>query len=73
MSGYTVGWLVWLAALVALEGSALVNKKPGDTLSEHVWKWFAVKSRGRFAGFRRAVLLMGLAWLAGHFLFPDRF
>jgi hypothetical protein len=37
MSGWTIGWLSIAAAIGVLEALALVNRKRGDTLSEHVW------------------------------------
>jgi hypothetical protein len=51
-----------------VEGAALINKKPGDTLSEHVWSWFGI--RGKPAGYkaRRFALLAFMAWLTTHFL-----
>jgi hypothetical protein len=74
MDGSTVGWLAWIAAFVVLEGRALITKRQGDTLSEHVWKWFAIKDKNAKAGqARRAVLLMGLAWLSAHFLTGGHF
>lgn len=68
MDGWTVAWLLWLGLFGAIEGAALVRKAKGDTLSEHVWKWFSI--RGRSTGWqgRRAILVMFLAWLVGHFL-----
>ncbi len=67
-------WIAWLAAFCVLEGVALARKEPDDTLSEHIWKWFAVGrpgNRPKFTGwvqFRRFILLAALAWLAAHFL-----
>ncbi|OFW65175.1 MAG: hypothetical protein A2135_08650 [Actinobacteria bacterium RBG_16_67_15] len=37
-------WLTWLLAFLVAEGIALVDKDPGDTLSEHVWRWFKVRT-----------------------------
>jgi hypothetical protein len=65
---YTLGWLLWIAAFLGLEGKALVNKRPGDTLSEHVWRWSSVKAKGGAWRLRRFGLLAFLAWLAAHFL-----
>lgn len=68
MSAYTIAWIAWMAIFGVVEGLALFNKKPGDTLSEHVWKWFAIKTGKRSDGWRRTILAMGLLWLALHFL-----
>ena len=67
---WTVLWLLWIAAFFAIEVPALRNKTPGDTLSEHVWKWFAVKDANRkgLTRLRRWGLLAFLAWLSFHFL-----
>ncbi len=78
MSGYTWAWLGWLGAFVAIEGKALFNKSPGDTLSEHVWRWFATAqgSTGTPSGWvriRRFSLLAFMGWLTVHFLTGGRF
>ncbi|AFU62247.1 hypothetical protein TG1_53 [Streptomyces phage TG1] len=78
MSGYTWAWLAWIAAFGVVEGRALFNKTPGDTLSEHVWKWFATEagSTGKPSGWvrmRRFTLAAFLAWLSLHFLTGGRF
>lgn len=68
MSGWTIAWLLWIAAFLVIEGKALFNKSWDDTLSEHVWKWFSISAKGRAWRLRRFALLAGLAWLAAHFL-----
>ena len=67
-------WIGWLAIFAAVEGVALVRKAPGDTLSEHVWRWFAIGEPGKrpamtgWVRLRRFALLAGLAWLTLPFL-----
>ena len=64
-------WIAWLLAFAALEGWALLNHTAGDTLSEHVWQWFAVGKRGTITAgvrVRRVLLVCFCAWLAVHFL-----
>jgi hypothetical protein len=75
VSGYTIAWLAWLGAFVVIEGRALTNKASEDTLSEHVWRWFAVrdKSRKGLIRARRFALLAFMAWLSAHFLTGGRF
>lgn len=68
MVSFEILWLGWLALFLVIEGIALMNKKPGDTLSEYFWKWFSIKHNGRHAKFRRLVALCFLAWLLAHFL-----
>lgn len=75
MSVWTYLWLGWLAAFCVIEGKALFNKTEGDTLSEHVWKWFSTQrtatKQGQPTGWvrlRRFVLLAFMAWLSVHFL-----
>lgn len=75
MSVYTVAWLAWLAYFAIVEGRALFNSRTGDTLSEHVWQWFAIDrldgERRPITGWvrlRRFALLAFVAWLAAHFL-----
>lgn len=79
------GWLAWIAYFAALEGVALYRSRqarlagvddPRDTLSEHVWVWFGVNSKGigvdrdvnAWARIRRVLLGAGLLWLAIHFM-----
>lgn len=45
-------WVGWLGAFAVIEGVALARDDRGDTLSEHVWKWFAI---GRHDEPQRAV------------------
>jgi len=83
MSGWTWAWIAWLAAFVVIEGKALLNKAEGDTLSEHVWKWFATSKKAHAkegtdqpkgsVRIRRFALLALMAWLSVHFLTGGRF
>lgn len=78
MSGYTWAWLAWLAAFGVIEGRALFNKRDGDTLSEHVWRWFATErgSSGTPSAWqrtRRFALLAFMGWLTAHFMTGGRF
>ena len=66
MTVYTWAWVFWLAFFVVVEGVALIDKDRGDTLSEHVWKWFKVKDKPRQWTWRRIVLTAFLAWLLVH-------
>ena len=64
----TPAWLIWLAAFLVLEGKAIFNRVPNDTLSAHLWRWFAIKGKPRLWQARRLALLLGLAWLVVHLL-----
>ncbi len=77
MITFTWIWLLWIAAFLGIEGVALFNSKPGDTLSEHVWAWFGTqrrkpgepeRPRSGWTQLRRFTLLAFLAWLSAHFL-----
>ena len=78
MDNWTIAWLVWIGGFVVIEGLALANKKEGDTLSEHVWKWFATSKAAQAkegveqpkgtVRVRRFVLLAGMCWLTYHFM-----
>jgi hypothetical protein len=70
---FTIAWLIWILQFVAIEGVALCNKQPGDTLSEHVWDWASIKDKGAGWRLRRVGLLMFLAWLVAHFLTGGEF
>lgn len=78
MDIWTWLWIGWLALFLGIEIPGLFNKTPGDTLSEHVWKWFAIdkaktKKRQVAGQARRFVLLAFMAWLTAHFLSGGRF
>lgn len=66
MDGYTIAWLLWLAMFLAIELPALLDKKPGGTLSENVWDWFRIRDKPRAWTWRRIVLALFLAWLLIH-------
>lgn len=68
MDAWTARWLVWIALFFALEIPALLNKQPGQTLSEHVWAWFRVKDSRHtvITWLLRSVLLLFLIWLLFH-------
>lgn len=63
---YTAAWIIWLVMFGVIEGAALKNKAPGDTLSEHVWKWLKIKDKPRGWNLRRAGLGLFLVWLLLH-------
>lgn len=68
MSWYTVGWVTLAVAVGGLELAALLDKRRGDTLSEHVWRLSGFHARRwtwRRAGFAAAITL-GLVWLGTH-------
>lgn len=65
---YTAGWVAWLLMFVAIEGAALTNRREGDTLSEHVWRWFSIRRKSSGWRLRRFSLLAFLAWLVAHLL-----
>ena len=66
---YTWLWIGWLLAFIGIETAALLNKDSGDTLSEHVWKWFSVKeSSSPHKTFRMVCLGGFLGWLVIHFM-----
>lgn len=74
MDGFTIAWATILGAGAAVEAVALVRKRPGDTLSEHMWRWFATQrpdSEAQPSGWvrlRRFALLSGMVWLTVHFV-----
>lgn len=65
MSGWTVAWVLWLVMFAVIEGAALVNKNRGDTLSEHIWKWFQIRESRQW-NVRRWALAIFLVWLLVH-------
>lgn len=77
MSGYTIGWLAWIAWFLVEEGVSLFHGSTKDTLSGHVWAWFGInngsggppsQNPAGWTRLRRFGLLAFLAWLSLHFL-----
>lgn len=68
MSLYVAAWILWILAFLAIELSALFNRRPGDTLSELVWNLFAIRGKPLGWQLRRLALALGLVWLVAHFL-----
>jgi len=70
-------WIGWLLLFVILEGITIFRKERGDTLSEHVWRWFHLwgpKSDLKpWQAVLRFVFLAFWAWLTIHFLTGGRF
>jgi len=65
VTAWTWLWLAWGAMFVAIEGAALFNKTPGDTLSEHFRKWFHTDNKvGRWSW----IVVFGIfaAWFVTH-------
>ena len=62
-------WIIWGLLFAAIEGAALLNKKPDDTLSAHVWEWIGVNGRPKPTGYkyRRGALGAFFIWLIAHF------
>lgn len=70
----TVWFYIWLTlglAVAAFEGVALFNKRTGDTLSEHFWRWLKVGDpRPTWLVWTgRAGVLLFCAWLGLHLSF----
>jgi hypothetical protein len=72
-NGWTASWIMWLIMFGAIELPALLNKSKGDTLSEHVWRFFSIREKSNGWRARRFVLLSFLAWLITHFLSGGKF
>ncbi|MDX6740754.1 hypothetical protein [Actinocorallia sp. A-T 12471] len=68
---FTLAWIGWIAAFVVIEGVALARRAPGDTLSEHVWRWLRVRDARPtpLTWALRLLLVAGGVWLTGHLAF----
>jgi hypothetical protein len=51
---------------VVIEGAALANRAPGDTLSEHLRAWFATRGKPRGWVLRRLTLAAFFVWFVPH-------
>ena len=71
---WTRAWYIWIASFFVIEGSALARRRPQDTLSDHVWRWFGIPQHNAppmGLRTRRLVLIASLSWLVSHFLSGD--
>lgn len=71
-------WAAWglavLATFAVLEGIALLNRRDGDTLSEHLRRWLGIdpaneRRKAAVPLFIAAVVALA-AWLIPHLLMP---
>lgn len=66
-------WSLWGVVFFAIEIPAVLNKVPGDTLSEHVWRFLATFKPGTpvtgWVRIRRILFMAFWAWLTAHFFF----
>lgn len=64
-------WLIFLGVVfLTYEIYAAFSKKKGDTLSENVWDWFAIKKvDAPYGPFRRFVLMGFMTSLTSHFVY----
>ena len=68
MNGWTFAWIFRIVMFFVIEFSALFTKRPEDTLSQHIWRWFSIKDKSPGYRYRRFALLAGLVWLVAHLL-----
>ena len=66
VDGWTVAWLAWGVGFLMIEMPAVFNKRAGDTLSEHLRSWFALRGKPKGWLGRRLVLAGFFAWLLVH-------
>lgn len=66
MDKFAIAWILWAIAFIVIEFMALLDKKPGGTLSEGIWAFLG--------GGPARYLLVGavLLWLLIHFLGKGR-
>jgi hypothetical protein len=73
MDAYTIGWYGWIAWFAVEEGLAL--HAGHGTATANMLRWFGVRSKtgapipnpNGWQRARRALMLLGLAFLAAHF------
>lgn len=67
---YTAAWIIWLLLFGAIEGHALIQRQPDQTLSAHIWQWLDIRNKpgGLLGGWnlRRGALAIFLLWLLLH-------
>lgn len=67
---YSIAWVIWILFFVVVEALAIIDKKKGDTLSEHFWKKFGIVDAEKKRN-KKGLRLVGAAflmWLVIHLL-----
>ena len=69
---FTAAWIAVIVWFVVWEAWAIIRKRRGDTLSEHVWDWFCLRgkkaNKSRWCIIRRVIFFGFWTWLTIHFL-----
>jgi hypothetical protein len=72
---YTFAWIGWILAFVVIEAASLLDRRSGDTFSEHVRKWFNIEENGpkRVVGISAfIVIVVGfVAWFIPHIVVTE--
>lgn len=76
MSRYTVAWISWILVFLVFEGMAIIDRRPGDTFTEHFRRWLKLttltavnrKNLIQLWVTRMVIILFG-AWLTVHMAF----
>lgn len=68
MDVFTWLWVIWIAMFGAIEGTALIKKTPGSTLTSHVVSWASLKDKSGGWLARRGTLAGFAGWLLYHFI-----
>ena len=63
---YSLLWVMWAALFMGIEIPAALDRKPGGTLSEKIWRLASVNTKARLWRFRRLALLTALLWASVH-------
>ena len=63
---YSLLWVMWAALFMGIEIPAAIDRKPGGTLSEKIWRLASVNTKARLWRFRRLALLTALLWASVH-------
>ncbi len=66
--GWTRAWILWIVMFFSIEMPALIKRREGATLSEHVWEWFSIRGKSTQWRLRRFSLLAFLIWVSAHLL-----
>jgi hypothetical protein len=74
VGGFTLAWALWGVFFLIVEGLALWNRRIGDTLSEHIWRWLGIgQTVTQWIRVRRFITLAGLLWMILHFFTGGEF
>lgn len=73
MDLFTIAWISWIVGFLVIEFWAIFRQDEGDTLSEHLRKWFNVKTNHGRTVWLVVSFIFFVVWFIPHIAFGWNF